>query len=86
LEEKFELYGFADILHDTLDIYKHACKKQNKIDFEDLLQIQCAIHHGCAAFITQDKEICKLDLEFAGDSAVNTTDSIMFIRPIFTIC
>jgi len=27
LEENFELYGFADILHDTLDIYKHACKK-----------------------------------------------------------
>jgi len=62
LEKNFELYGFADILHDSLDIYKDVCEKQNKIDFEDLLQIQCAIHHGCTTFITQDKEIHKLDV------------------------
>jgi len=63
LEKNFELYGFADILHDSLDIYKHACEKQNKLDFEDLLQIQCAVHHGCTTFITQDKGIHKLKLD-----------------------
>ena len=62
LEENFELYGFADILHDSLDVYQDACKRQMKLDFEDLLQLQCAVHHGCTTFITQDKGIHKLDV------------------------
>ena len=63
LEANFELYGFANILHDSLKIYSAACEKQEKIDFEDLLQLQCAIKNGCTTFITQDKGIHKLDVE-----------------------
>jgi predicted nucleic acid-binding protein len=61
LEANFELYGFADILQKSLKIYGDACKQQEKIDFEDLLQLQCAMHHGCTTFITQDKGIHKLE-------------------------
>ena len=61
LEENFELYGFTDILHDSLKIYNDACMQQEKIDFEDLLQLQCAMHNKCTAFITEDKGIHKLD-------------------------
>lgn len=62
LEANFELYGFADILSESLMIYTEACHNKKKIDFEDLLQLQCAIHHGCTTFITQDKGIHKLDV------------------------
>ena len=62
LSENFELYGFTDILHDSLHIYQDACKKQMKLDFEDLLQLQCAVHNGCTTFITQDKGIHKLNV------------------------
>lgn len=62
LEKNFELYGFAEILHQSLEIYNEACLNGNKIDFEDLLQLQCAIYNGCNAFITQDKRIHTLDL------------------------
>jgi len=61
LEENFELYGFANILHNSLKIYNTACINQEKIDFEDLLQLQCAIDNECTTFITQDKGIHKLD-------------------------
>jgi len=61
LESNFELYGFADILKDSLSIYSEACIQHKKIDFEDLLQLQCAIHNECTTFITEDKGIHKLD-------------------------
>ena len=59
LKENFELYGFTDILEHSLMIYKKACSDKSKIDFEDLLQVQCAIKHGCDVFITEDKGIHK---------------------------
>ena len=59
LQENFELYGFADILDNSLMIYKEACFNKEKIDFEDLLQLQCAIKNGCDVFITEDKGIHK---------------------------
>ena len=59
LTENFELYGFADILDSSLIIYKNACSDKKKIDFEDLLQVQCAIKNGCDVFITEDKGIHK---------------------------
>ncbi len=62
LDENFELYGFADILSESLTLYAEACKNKGKIDFEDLLQLQCAMHHRCTTFITQDKGIHKLDV------------------------
>jgi predicted nucleic acid-binding protein len=61
LEANFELYGFADILQESLILYNTACINQEKIDFEDLLQLQCAIKNGCTTFITQDKGIHKLN-------------------------
>ncbi|CAA6826442.1 MAG: Unknown protein, partial [uncultured Sulfurovum sp.] len=36
-----------------------ACVDKKKIDFEDLLQIQCAIKNGCDVFVTEDKGIHK---------------------------
>jgi len=62
LDANFELYGFADILSKSVTIYAEACTHKEKIDFEDLLQLQCAMHHGCTTFITQDKGIHKLDV------------------------
>ena len=62
LDANFELYGFADILSKSVTIYAEACEHKEKIDFEDLLQLQCAMHHGCTTFITQDKGIHKLDV------------------------
>lgn len=59
LKKNFELYGFADILSESLLIYKESCQNQKKIDFEDLLQLQCAIKNGCDLFITEDKGIHK---------------------------
>lgn len=63
LKENFELYGFADILESSLIIYNKACSDKKKIDFEDLLQVQCAIKNGCDVFITEDKGIHKSGYE-----------------------
>jgi len=49
-------------LSKSVTIYAEACTHKEKIDFEDLLQLQCAMHHGCTTFITQDKGIHKLDV------------------------
>ncbi len=59
LKESFELYSFSDILDESLLIYKEACVNKEKIDFEDLLQLQCAIKNRCDVFITEDKGIHK---------------------------
>ena len=59
LKNNFEIYSFSDILDATLDIFKEACIKEEKIDFEDLLQIQCAIKNRCDVFITEDKGVHK---------------------------
>ena len=59
LKENFELYSFNDILEESLVIYKEACLNKEKIDFEDLLQLQCAIKNRCDVFITEDKGIHK---------------------------
>ncbi len=65
LTESFEIYSFKDILDDTLEIYHKACLNKEKIDFEDLLQLQCAIKNNSTAFITEDKQIhsIKMDLD-----------------------
>ena len=62
LKKNFELYNFGTILDESLEIYSQACDDNQKIDFEDLLQLQCAIKHKCDAFITQDKGIHRLDV------------------------
>jgi len=57
LKETFEFYSFSDILEDSLNLYNQKCKNGQKVDFEDLLQIQCAIKNGCNAFLTEDRGI-----------------------------
>jgi len=59
LKENFELYSFGEILDESLMIYKEACLDKEKIDFEDLLQLQCAIKNKCTTFITEDRGIRK---------------------------
>ena len=62
LTQNFELYNFSEILDESLKIYHHACKNKEKIDFEDLLQLESAIKNRCQVFLTEDKGIGKLDL------------------------
>ena len=62
LTQNFEIVNFSSILDEALAIYKNACNKSIKIDFEDLLQIESAIKSNCLAFLTEDKEI--LNSEF----------------------
>ena len=57
LQTNFALYSFTESLKRSLAYYKESCQKGEKIDFEDLLQIQCAIHYGCDAFLTEDRGI-----------------------------
>jgi predicted nucleic acid-binding protein len=59
LRENFMLHNFGDILEQSLILYHNACLNNEKIDFEDLLQLQCALHNKCDAFITQDQGIHK---------------------------
>ena len=61
LEENFSLYGFGNILNESLELYRQACTNNQKVDFEDLLQLQCAVKNGCSTFITEDKGIHALD-------------------------
>jgi len=63
LRRNFELYAFSDILEESLKIYHHACEEKQKIDFEDLLQLQSAMKNGCQVFLTEDKAIGKLDVD-----------------------
>ena len=53
--------GSVHILNESLELYRQACIINLKVDFEDLLQLQCAVKNGCAAFITEDKGIHLLD-------------------------
>ncbi|HIP51646.1 MAG TPA: PIN domain-containing protein [Campylobacterales bacterium] len=62
LKNNFELYNFGNILDESLKIYHQACNEHQKIGFEDLLQLQCAMKNECDSFITQDKEIHKLNV------------------------
>lgn len=63
LTQNFELYNFSEILDESLEIYHRACKNKEKIDFEDLLQLESAIKNNCQVFLTEDKGIGKLDLD-----------------------
>lgn len=71
LQHNFSLYGFGAILKGSLQIYREACLDHKKIDFEDLLQLQCAIHNGCDCFLTEDKDILSGDY---GIKAIGLSD------------
>ena len=62
LQMYFKILHFSDILDLALEHYKKECEKNKKLDFEDLLQLECAIAYGCDIFLTEDKAIAKLDV------------------------
>lgn len=66
MNENFELYGFADILDNGLAAYNDLCKQSKKIDFENLLQLECAIYHKCNLFLTEDKDIYSDKIQILG--------------------
>jgi predicted nucleic acid-binding protein len=74
LYQTFELYTFTEVLSSSLEIYSQYCLKKKKIDFEDLLQIQCAIFHNCDAFLTEDKQIPKMGLNI---EVLNLEDTLL---------
>ena len=63
LRKNFEIYNFSQVLKDSLSIYHKSCESEIKLDFEDLLQVMCAIHNKCDTFLTEDKELLKLDFD-----------------------
>jgi len=73
LEKNFEIYNFSKILEKSLEIYYKSCQNGNKLDFEDLLQIQCAIKNSCDVFLTEDRELSKMgfDIEILSLSEVS---------------
>jgi len=62
LQKHFEILNFSSILDVSLEHYKRQCESKSKLDFEDLLQLECAMEYGCDIFITEDKGIAKLDV------------------------
>ena len=63
LQEDFEILNFSSILDVSLEHYKKQCENNMKLDFEDLLQLECAMAYGCDIFVTEDKGIAKLDVK-----------------------
>jgi len=63
LQKYFEILNFSDILDVSLEHYKKQCESKAKLDFEDLLQLECAMAYGCDIFITEDKGMAKLDVD-----------------------
>ncbi len=59
LSKNFDIYNFTEILDDSLIIYQKNCQDGKKIDFEDLLQLNCAIKNECDIFVTEDRELLK---------------------------
>lgn len=62
LQKHFEILNFSSILDISLEYYKRQCESKTMLDFEDLLQLECAMEYGCDIFITEDKGIAKLDV------------------------
>ena len=62
LQLHFEILNFSNILDVSLEHYKRQCESKKKLDFEDLLQLECAMAYGCDIFITEDKGMSKLDV------------------------
>jgi len=68
LQEGFEIRNFTSILPKALPIYTQKCKQGAKIDFEDFMQLHCAVDAGCDVFLTEDKGIDdqEWDIRIAG--------------------
>lgn len=62
LQMHFEILNFSDILDGALVAYKKQCEAKKKLDFEDLLQLECAMASNCDVFLTEDKGISKLNV------------------------
>jgi len=57
LRREFEIRNFTSVLSKALPVYAQKCDKGEKVDFEDLLQLYCALDAGCEVFLTEDKGI-----------------------------
>jgi len=76
LKENFVILEFSqDVIQSAIKRYEELCTEGKEGDFEDLLQISCAIAGGCALFVSEDKNLKGLELgikvlscdEFLGD-------------------
>jgi len=63
LQVHFEILNFSTILDGALERYKEQCEAKIKLDFEDLLQLECAMASNCDVFLTEDKGIHKLNVD-----------------------
>jgi len=63
LQMHFEILNFSDILDSALVEYKKQCEAKKKLDFEDLLQLECAMASGYDVFLTEDKGMAKLNVD-----------------------
>ncbi len=52
LNDEFSIVGFGD---QSINEAIRLCKKNKKLDFEDVLQAVCARNHGCDVVVTNDK-------------------------------
>jgi len=62
IQNNFHILNFSHIIKDGTSLYVEHCQNGQKIDFEDALQLLCAINDNCDIFITEDKGIAKLDV------------------------
>ena len=59
LQEEFDILNFTSVLPKVLPIYAHKCKQGEPKDFEDLMQLHCAMEAGCDTFLTEDQGIAE---------------------------
>jgi predicted nucleic acid-binding protein len=57
LYTQFEILSFAPILAEALPTYTRMCRSGEAVDFEDFMQLRCAVAAGCDAFLTEDMGI-----------------------------
>lgn len=63
LMENFVILEFSqDVIESAIKRYEELCTEGKEGDFEDLLQISCAIAGGCSLLVSEDKKIKGLEL------------------------
>lgn len=70
LHHYFGIHNFTPVREPAIALYKKQCQDGKKSDFEDLLQILCAQHHGYTSFWTEDRKLQALDCQL---TIVDTT-------------
>jgi len=57
LHTQFQILSFTPILAEALPTYTRMCRSSETVDFEDFMQLRCAVAAGCDAFLTEDMGI-----------------------------